>query len=152
MPRTIVATNRRARHDYFIEETLEAGIALTGTEVKALRDGRANIAESYASQEDGELWLINAYIPEYAPGGRAFQHAPRRHRKLLMHKRQMARWLSETEKKGMTIVPLSLYFNERGIAKVELGLARGKRQVDKRETEKKRDWQRQKQRLLRELG
>jgi len=152
MPRTIVASNRRARHDYHIEDSLEAGLVLHGTEVKALREGRASIGESYAGESDGELWLFNAYIPEYAPGGKVFQHEVRRPRKLLIKGRERDRLFAEIEKKGMTLVPLSLYFTPRGIAKAELGLARGKQAVDKRETEKKRDWQRQKQRLLRERG
>ncbi len=147
----VVSVNRRARHDYFIEETLEAGIALMGTEVKSLREGRANIAESYASEENGELWLINAHIPEYAPANR-FNHAPRRIRKLLLHRREIDRLAAAVNRGGMTVVPLKLYFNERGIAKLELGLAKGKKAPDKRETEKKRDWQREKQRLLKERG
>lgn len=147
----VVAVNRRARHDYFIEETLEAGIALVGTEVKSLREGRANIAESYASEEGGEFWLINAHIPEYTPANR-FNHAPRRIRKLLLHRQEIDRLAAAVNRGGMTVVPLKLYFNERGIAKIELGLAKGKKVHDKRETEKKRDWQREKARLLREKG
>ncbi len=152
MPRTIVASNRRARHDYHIEDTLEVGLVLQGTEVKALREGRASIGESYAGEGEGELWLFNAYIPEYSAGGKAFQHETRRPRKLLLKRRERERLLAEIEKKGMTLVPLSVYFTPKGLAKAEIGLARGKQAIDKRETEKKRDWQRQKQRLLREMG
>lgn len=147
----LVAQNRRARHNYVIEETLEAGVMLTGTEVKSLRQGRCSIAESYADAQDGELYLLNAHIPPYGPAGR-FGHEPRRPRKLLVHRRELARLIGQVQREGYTLVPLSIYFNERGIAKVEIGLARGKRKVDKRETEKKRDWQRQKARLLRERG
>jgi SsrA-binding protein len=147
----VAAVNRRARHDYFIEETFEAGIELMGTEVKSLREGRANIAESYASEEGGELWLINAHIPEYAPGNR-FNHAPKRIRKLLLHRREIDRISGEVNRGGMTVVPLKIFFNARGIAKVELGLAKGKKLHDKRETEKKRDWKREQARLLREKG
>lgn len=147
----VVAVNRRARRDYEIQETVEAGLALMGTEVKSLREGRANIAEAYASEEGGEMWLINAHIPEYPPANR-FNHPPRRMRKLLLHKREIDKLAGAVNRGGMTIVPLKLYFNERGIAKLEIGLARGKKLHDKRETEKKRDWQRQKARLLRERG
>ena len=149
--RKIVAANRKARFNYEIGEALEAGIALTGTEVKSLRESRANIAESYVSPENGEMWLINANIPEYRQASR-FNHQPRRPRKLLLHKRQIGRLIGAVEREGMTIVPLNLYFNERGRAKVEIALARGKQLHDKRETEKKRDWQREKGRLLREKG
>ena len=146
-----VAENRKARHNYFIEETLEAGIVLEGSEVKSLRQGQANIAESYASVEEGELWLINGYIPKYQQAkADAFSHDERRHRKLLVRKRELARLAQAVGREGMTIVPLRLYFNEKGLAKLELGLAKGKKQQDKRETEKRRDWQRQKQRLLRQ--
>ncbi len=145
---TPIAQNRRARHDYFIEESMEAGLQLTGSEVKSLREKRGSIAEAYAGERDGELWLINAHIPEYKPAQR-FGHEPRRWRKLLLHKREIERLIGAVKREGVTLVPLQLYFNERGIAKLQLGLARGKRKVDKRETEKKRDWQRQKQRLLR---
>ena len=147
----LVAQNRRARHDYQIEETLEAGLVLTGTEVKSLRTGRASIGESYASEEKGEFFLINANIPIYEAASR-FNHEPKRPRKLLLKKREMARLHGAAAREGYTLVPLRLYFTPRGIAKLELGLARGKRQVDKRETEKKRDWQRQKARLMRERG
>lgn len=149
--RKIVAENRRARRDYFIEDVIEAGIMLTGTEVKALREGQANIAESYASPEEGAIWLINANIPEYSAGNRQ-NHEPKRKRKLLLHKREIARLTQAVERKGFTIAPLKLYFNERGMAKLELGLAQGKKLHDKRDTEKDRDWSRQKQRLLRDRG
>lgn len=147
----LVAENRRARFDYAIEDTLEAGIVLTGTEVKALRAGRANIAESYASPERGELYLINAYIPEYGPASR-FNHEPRRPRKLLVHRRQLNKLFGAVEREGRTVVPLRLYFNERGMAKLELALAKGKKLHDKRATAKERDWQRDKARLMREKG
>ena len=149
--RTIVAENRRARHEYFIEDAVEAGIMLTGTEVKALREGKANIAESYASPEGGEIWLINANIPEYSAGNRE-NHEPKRKRKLLLHKREIERLSQAVERKGYTLTPLKLYFNERGRAKLELGLAQGKKLHDKRDTSKERDWSRQKQRLLRDRG
>jgi SsrA-binding protein len=147
----LVAENRKARFNYDIEEKLEAGIQLTGSEVKSLRTGRANIAESYASEEGGELYLINAHIAEYAQAARD-GHAPTRPRKLLLHKREIEKLLAAIQRQGMTLVPLKLYFNARGIAKIELGLARGKKMHDKRDTEKKRDWQRQKGRLMREKG
>ena len=149
--RKIVAENRRARHEYFVEDVIEAGLVLTGTEVKALREGEANIAESYASPEDGAIWLINANIPEYSAGNRE-NHEPKRRRKLLLHKREIARLTQAVERKGFTLTPLRLYFNERGRAKLELGLAQGKKLHDKRETAKDRDWGRQKQRLLRDRG
>ncbi|MBB99965.1 MAG: SsrA-binding protein [Rhodobacteraceae bacterium] len=149
--RKIIAENRKARFNYEIEDTLEAGIVLTGTEVKALRLGKSNIAESYASEEGGELWLINSYIPEYLQANR-FNHEPRRRRKLLVHARELARLSSAVQKDGKTIVPLKLYFNEKGTAKLELALARGKKLHDKRETEKKRDWSREKARLLKTAG
>ena len=147
----IIAVNRRARHDYFIEDTVEAGIMLLGTEVKALREGKATIAESYASPEDGDIYLINANIPEYSAGNRQ-NHDPKRRRKLLLHKREIARLAQAVERKGYTLTPLRLYFNDRGIAKLELGLGKGKQLHDKRETKKDRDWSRQKQRLLRDRG
>ena len=147
----LVAENRRARYNYEIEDTIEAGIILTGSEVKSLRVGKANIAESYASNEDGELYLINAHIDEY-PGAARFGHEPTRHRKLLLHRKEMARLLEAVQRQGMALVPLRLYFNARGIAKLLLGLGRGKKIHDKRETEKKRDWERQKSRLMREKG
>jgi SsrA-binding protein len=147
----LVAENRKARFNYEIEEKLEAGIVLLGSEVKSMRAGKANIAESYASDDGGEIYLINAHINEYAQAGRA-NHAPTRPRKLLLHKRESARLLGAIQRQGMTLVPLRLYFNARGIAKVQLGLARGKKLHDKRDTEKKRDWDRQKGRLMREKG
>ena len=147
----LVAENRKARFNYDIEDTLEAGIALTGSEVKSLRSGKANIAESYASDEGGELYLINAHIAEYAQSGRN-THEPTRPRKLLLHKRELDRLTGAIQRQGMTVVPLKLYFNQRGIAKVLLGLAKGKKLHDKRETEKKRDWDRQKSRLMRDKG
>jgi SsrA-binding protein len=149
--RVLVARNRKARHNYQIEDSLEAGVMLTGTEVKSLRQGRASIVEAYAADEKGELYLHNAHIPVYEAAGR-FNHVPKRPRKLLVHRREMARLIGLVRREGYTLVPLSLYFNERGIAKVELGLGRGKRQIDKRETTKRRDWERQKARLIRERG
>ncbi len=143
-----VALNRRARHDYFIEDTIEAGIELTGTEVKVLRRGLASIAEAYAAERDGELFLVNAHIPEY-PAAR-FNHEPRRPRRLLLHRREINRLLGAIRREGITVVPLSVYFNERGRAKIELGLAKGKRKSDKREAEKARDWQRSRARIMRE--
>jgi SsrA-binding protein len=149
--RKIVAANRKARFSYEIGEAMEAGIALTGTEVKSLRESRANIAESYVNPEKGEIWLINANIPEYRQASH-FNHQPRRPRKLLLRKRQIGRLIGAVQREGMTIVPLKLYFNERGRAKVEIALARGKKLHDKRQTEKARDWQREKGRLIREKG
>src|SRR6056297_1317211 len=130
---------------------MEAGLVLTGSEVKSLRAGKASIAEAYATEEGGELWLINSHIPEYS-GAKHFGHAPRRHRKLLMHKREVERLSGQIKREGVTLVPLEVYFNERGVAKLALGLARGKKKVDKRETIKQRDWQRDKARLMREKG
>jgi SsrA-binding protein len=147
----IVAQNRKARFNYQIGETFEAGIALTGTEVKSLRSGKATIAESYADSRGGEIWLVNANIPEYLQGGR-FNHAPKRMRKLLLHRRQINKLMGAVEREGMTLVPLKLYFNEKGRAKLELALARGKKLHDKRETEKKRSWERERGRLLRAKG
>jgi SsrA-binding protein len=147
----IVAHNRKARFNYEIGETFEAGIALTGTEVKALRQGKATIAESYADSRGGELWLVNANIPEYLQGGR-FNHAPKRPRKLLLHKRQIDKLSGAVDREGMTIVPLKLYFNEKGRAKLEIAVARGKKLHDKRETDKKRSWDRERARLLRNKG
>ncbi len=149
--RKVVAENRKARHNFHIEDTLEAGIMLQGSEVKSLREGKANIAESYASEEDGEIFLINSNIPVYAQAGRN-NHEPRRRRKLLLHNREIARLIGAVQREGMTLVPLRLYFNERGFAKLEIALAKGKKLHDKRETEKKRDWQRQKARVMRERG
>ena len=147
----VVAHNRKARFNYAIGETLEAGIALTGTEVKSLRQGKATIAESYADLRGGEIWLVNANIPEYLQGGR-FNHAPKRLRKLLLHRRQINKLIGAVEREGMTLVPLKLFFNDKGRAKVELALARGKKLHDKRETEKKRSWERERGRLLRAKG
>lgn len=147
----IVAENRKARYNYEIVDTYEAGLVLTGTEVKSLREGKANIAESYASDEGGEIWLINSYLPEYLQANR-FNHETRRRRKLLLSKREMHRLQVAVNREGMTLVPLKIYFNERGRAKLELALAKGKKLHDKRETEKTRDWNRQKSRLLRERG
>ncbi|WP_026379142.1 SsrA-binding protein SmpB [Afifella pfennigii] len=149
--RKLVADNRRARFDYEIGETFEAGLQLVGTEVKSLRQNKANIAESYVSPEGGEIWLINANIPEYLQANQ-FNHEPRRKRRLLLHQREIDKLAQGVEREGMTIVPLKLYFNARGIAKLEIALAKGKKAHDKRETEKKRDWQREKSRLLKELG
>ena len=149
--RKVVADNRRARHEYFIDEVLEAGIVLQGTEVKALREGHANIAESYASVEDGEVYLINANIPEYSGGNRQ-NHPPKRKRKLLLKIREIAKLAIAVQRKGFTLVPLKLYFNERGMAKLEIGIAQGKKGHDKRAVEKERDWKREKGRLLRERG
>jgi len=150
--RRIVAENRQARHEFFLTETYEAGLQLTGTEVKSLRRGQSNIGESYASVEDGGLWLVNAYIPEYQGAGRFFQHEPRRKRRLLLHAKEIHKLAIAIDRQGMTIVPIELYFNERGIAKLKLALAQGKKLHDKRETAKKRDWNREKARLLREKG
>jgi SsrA-binding protein len=146
-----VAENRKARFNYEIGETFEAGIALTGSEVKSLRAGKATIAESYADAKDGEIWLINSNIPESQQANR-FNHAPKRPRKLLLHKRQINKLVAAVEREGMTIVPLKLYFNEKGRAKIEIALARGKKLHDKRETEKRRSWDRERGRLLRERG
>lgn len=145
----IVAQNRKARHNYFIGEVMEAGIILTGTEVKSLRAGTASIGESYASDEGGEMFLINAHIDEYNKAHAKLQHSPRRPRKLLLHKKQAAKLLGAVQRKGVTIVPLEIYFNRRGMAKVLLGIAEGKKQHDKREAIKDRDWQRDKARILR---
>ena len=148
----VVAENRRARFNYEIGDIYEAGIALTGSEVKSLRSGKATIAESYADTKGGELWLVNANIPEYLQAGPFNNHAPKRPRRLLLHQREIDRLATGVEREGMTIVPLKLYFNERGRAKVELALARGKKLHDKRETLKKRSWDREKGRLLRLKG
>ncbi|MBU2089505.1 MAG: SsrA-binding protein SmpB [Alphaproteobacteria bacterium] len=146
----IVADNRRARHDYFIEDTLEVGIMLHGTEVKALRAGRASIGESYAGPKQNELFLYNAYIPEYGQASNQLNHEPRRQRKLLVHGRELNKLVSQIKREGVTLVPLQVYFNERGFAKLQLGLAKGKKLADKRETAKKRDWQRDQARILRD--
>ena len=147
----VVADNRKARFNYEIGEVFEAGIALTGTEVKSLRQGKAAIAESYADARNREIWLVNSNIPEYLQAGR-FNHAPKRRRKLLLHRRQIDKLTGAIEREGMTLVPLKLYFNEKGRAKVEIALARGKKLHDKRETEKKRSWERERARLLRAKG
>ncbi len=147
----VVADNRKARFNYAIGETFEAGIVLTGSEVKSLRAGKATIAESYADARGGELWLINSNIPEYLQASR-FNHAPKRARKLLMQKREINRLVGAVEREGMTIVPLKLYFNEKGRAKVEIALARGKKLHDKREALKKRSWERERGRLMRMKG
>jgi SsrA-binding protein len=147
-----VAENRKARHEFFVTDTYEAGIMLTGTEVKSLRSGHANIAESYADSEKDGLYLVNAYIPTFQDAGRFFQHEPRRKRKLLLHAREIHTLAIAVERKGMTIVPLELYFNAKGKAKLKLALAEGKKLHDKREDDKKRDWNREKQRILRDKG
>jgi len=146
-----VAQNRRAQYDYFIDEKIEAGIMLVGTEVKALREGKASLSESWAGPRDGELWLHNCYIPEYGNSGH-FNHVPTRPRKLLLNRKEVDKLMGAAKRQGVTIVPMSIYFNDRGIAKVLLGLARGKRQVDKRQTTKDREWDRQKARVLRDRG
>lgn len=145
----LVAENRRARRDYAVEDTLEAGIMLVGSEVKSLREGKANIAESYAAVENGELWLVNCDIPIYNAANR-FNHEPRRRRKLLVSKRELAKLSQGVERAGRTVVPLKLYFNDRGIAKLLIGLATGRKSHDKRDVEAKRDWQRQKARILKD--
>lgn len=145
-----VAQNRKARFSYFIEDVLEAGIMLTGTEVKSLRGGGASINESYAQVSGAEIFLVNAHIPEYTKSNAKWQHEVRRPRKLLLHKNQMSKLIGAVNRKGTTLIPLSIYFNTRGIAKVELGIATGKKQHDKRETEKARDWQREKSRVMRD--
>ena len=144
----IAARNRKARHNYFIESNIEAGIMLQGTEIKSIRNGRSSIEESYASEENGELYLVNAYIPEYQAGG-TMQHETRRARKLLLHKKELSKMINAVNREGITIIPLSLYFNKRGMLKVDLGLAKGKRQYDKRQSEKQRDWKRDQARILR---
>ncbi|RUW32758.1 MULTISPECIES: SsrA-binding protein SmpB [unclassified Mesorhizobium] len=146
-----VAENRKARFSYEVLDTIETGLVLTGTEVKSLRQGQANIQESYASAEGGEIWLINSYLPEYLQANR-FNHEPRRRRKLLVSKREMAKLSQSVEREGMTLVPLKIYFNDRGRAKLLLAIARGKKLHDKRETERQRDWAREKGRLLKERG
>jgi len=143
-----VAQNRRARYDYQIDDTIEAGMQLVGTEVKVLRQGLASINEAFATERDGALYLVNAHFPEY-PSAR-FNHAPGRPRRLLLHKREINRLRGAIKRDGITLVPLAIYFNERGRAKLELGLAKGKRKGDKRESEKARDWQRDKSRIMRE--
>lgn len=144
----VIAENRRARYDYAIEDDIECGIILEGSEVKSLREHSANIAESYAAVEDGELWLINSYIAPYEQA-KTFGHEEKRRRKLLVSRKELSRLWNDTQRKGMTLVPLVLYFNHRGLAKLKLGIAKGKKHHDKRATDAKRDWNRQKQRLLR---
>lgn len=150
-PRRKAAENRKARYNYFVDDTVETGIMLVGTEVKSLRAGEANITDSFAEMRGSEIYLINAHIPEYTHGNR-FNHDARRPRKLLLRKREINRLSAAAQRKGFTLVPLSIYFNDKGRAKVELGLCRGKAQHDKRATEAERDWQRQKERLVRDLG
>lgn len=147
----LIAENRRARFDYFLEEKFEAGLVLTGSEVKSLRAGKANIAESYAGVEGNELSLINAYIPEYGPANR-FNHEPRRPRRLLLHRKQLDRLMGAVRREGRTIVPTRLYWNEKGMAKLEIALAKGKSAPDKRHTEAERDWKREQGRLMRDRG
>jgi SsrA-binding protein len=148
----LIAENRRARYDYFLEDTFEAGLQLTGSEVKSLRNGKANIAESYAAVEGKEIVLVNADIPPYAQAGPYFNHEPRRHRKLLLKRREIDKLIGAVRREGRTIIPTKLYWNDRGIAKLEVALAKGKKVHDKRETAAQRDWQRDKARLLREKG
>jgi SsrA-binding protein len=150
-PNRVVADNRKARFHYEITDTLEAGIALTGTEVKSLRLGKATIGEAYAGPSGEELFLFNAYIPEYLQANQ-FNHETRRPRRLLLHKRQIDKLIGATQREGYTVIPLKVYFNERGRAKVELGLGRGKKLHDKRETERQRDWDRERGRLMRDKG
>lgn len=147
----LIAENRRARFDYFLEETFEAGISLTGSEVKSLRLGKANIAESYANAEGREISLVNAYIPEYGPANR-FNHEPRRPRRLLLHRRQIDKLLGAVRRDGRTIIPTRLYWSEKGLAKLELALAKGKTAPDKRHTVAERDWKREQGRLMRDKG
>ena len=147
----VVAENRKARFNYEIGEKFEAGIALTGSEVKSLRSGKATIAESYADAKNGEIWLVNANIPEYLQASR-FNHTPKRPRKLLLHQRQIDKLAAAVEREGMTLIPLKMFFNEKGRAKLEIALGRGKKLHDKRETEKKRSWEREKGRLMRLKG
>jgi SsrA-binding protein len=149
--RKVVADNRKARYAYAIESTLEAGLQLMGSEVKSLRSGKANIGESYAHAKDGEIFLVNAYIPEYTMANR-FNHEPRRARKLLVHKGEAKKLAIAVQREGMTLIPLRVYFTPKGVAKCELGIARGKKLHDKRQTEKQRDWQRDKARLMRQKG
>jgi SsrA-binding protein len=147
----LIAENRRARYDYFLEQTFEAGLALTGSEVKSLRNGRANIAESYAAVEGDQIVLVNADIPPYAQANR-FNHEPRRHRKLLLHRKEIERLIGAVQREGRTLIPTKLYWNDKGMAKLELALAKGKKLHDKRETSAERDWQRDKARLMKNHG
>ena len=147
----LIAENRRARYDYFVEETVEAGLTLLGSEVKSLRNGRANITESYAAIEGDEIVLVNAHIPEYGPANR-FNHEPRRHRKLLLHRKQIDKLTGAVQREGRTLIPMRLYFNDKGRVKLELALAKGKKVHDKRATEAERDWKREQGRLMRDKG
>jgi len=148
----LIAENRRARYDYFLEDSFEAGLMLTGSEVKSLRNGRANIAESYAAVEGRDIVLVNADIPPYAQAGPHFNHEPRRHRKLLLKRKEIDRLIGAVQREGRTIIPTRLYWNDRGIAKLEVALAKGKKMHDKREATADRDWARDKARLLRDKG
>ncbi len=147
----LIAENRRARFDYFLEDKVEAGLALLGTEVKALREGRANIAESYAAVEGRQITLVNAHIPEYGPANR-FNHEPRRPRRLLMHRRELDKLIGAIQREGRTLIPTRLYFNDKGLVKLEVALAKGKKAHDKRATEADRDWKREQGRLMRDRG
>ncbi len=147
----LIAENRRARYDYFLEDVFECGLVLTGSEVKSLRNGRANIAESYASVEGNEVVLINSDIPPFAQANR-FNHEPRRHRKLLLHRKQLDKLIGAVQREGRTIIPTKLYWNEKGMAKLEVALAKGKKNHDKREATAERDWQRDKARLMKDRG
>jgi SsrA-binding protein len=151
-PRKLIAENRRARFDYFLEESIEAGLALTGSEVKSLRNGRANIAESYAAVEGNEIVLVNADIPPYAQAGPHFNHEPRRHRKLLLKRKQIDKLIGAVQREGRTLIPTRLYWNDKGLAKLEVSVAKGKKEHDKREATAARDWQRDKARLMRDRG
>ena len=148
----LIAENRRARFDYFLEQTFEAGLALTGSEVKSLRVGRANIAESYAAVQGDEIMLVNADIPPYAQAGPHFNHEPRRHRKLLLKRKEIDKLIGAVQRDGRTIIPTKLYWNDKGIAKLEIAIGKGKKAHDKREAVAERDWQRDKARLMREKG
>ena len=147
-----VAVNRRARYDYAIEETIEAGVVLSGTEVKSLRTGTVSLSDAYAGPKGGELYIFNVHIPEYPNAPAKFQHEPKRPRKLLVHRKELAHLIGSVKRDGVTLVPMSLYFNSRGILKLSLGLGKGKKSIDKRDTIKDRDWQRKKGRLMRDLG
>jgi SsrA-binding protein len=151
-PRKLIAENRRARFDYFLEQFFEAGLALTGSEVKSLRNGRANIAESYAAVEGDEIMLVNADIPPYAQAGPHFNHEPRRHRKLLLKRKEIDKLIGAVQREGRTIIPTKLFWNDRGLAKLEVALAKGKKEHDKREATAERDWQRDKARLMKDHG
>lgn len=152
LAKRFVTQNRRARYDYEMLDEMEAGLVLTGTEVKSLRGGRASINEAHAGERDGQLWLFSLNIPVYESAGKHLNHEPMRPRAIMMHKKQRDKWLGLARRDGLTIVPISIYFNERGRAKLELGLGRGKKKADKRETIKERDWQRDKARIMRARG